>query len=1250
MHLNYPEHLPISGRRADIVKALLEHQVVVIAGDTGSGKTTQLPKLFHDAGRGRQGIIGCTQPRRIAAISVADRVREELVGQDIVGYKIRFHDRTGKDTKIKFMTDGILLAETRSDRKLFQYDTIIIDEAHERSLNIDFLLGYLHQLLEARKDLKMIISSATIDTEKFSHHFGNARIIEVSGRTYPITYRYHTPVPETGDNDQTVVEQAASEVISLADSPGGGDILVFMPTERDIMDTVGLLRKKLHYPALVLPLFGRLQGADQRKIFQPSQLRKIIVATNVAETSITVPGILAVVDTGLARIARYNVRAGTTSLPVSRVSRASSDQRAGRCGRTGPGTCIRLYSEDDYLSRPEFILPEVLRSNLAEVILQMISLHLGDPRKFPFIDSPVPRAINDGYRILRELGAITADNRLTNRGRIMAGLPLDPRISRMIIEGAELGALREVTVIAAVLAIQDPRIRPADKIEKAREAHRQFNHPGSDVITFVNIWDSCKKAMEGKHPSAGLRKFCKNSFCSWQRMREWFDIHDQILRIIKQHKGFTVNTKPAQPAAIHQALTAGFLRNIGMCRKKNNYQISGNREAVLFPGSGLYNRGGQWIVAADFIHTSQLFARVVANIDVSWLEQLGGDLCKRSWSDPHWQKKAGQVMALEKVTLFGLIITAGRRVNYGRINKQTGNEAREIFIRQALINGELAGNYPFLQHNLDLARRFADMEERLRRRGIMMDDQVLYNFYDQRLARIYDRFTLNRLLKKKKSDKFLWMEEEDICLALPDSDELYRFPDSLQTSQGALKLHYCFQPGHEEDGVTVDIPVHYYPALSPALFEWLVPGLLEEKIFYLLKGLPKRLRKLFVPLPDAVDRIMDGLDLYHDSLYPALEQIIIRRFQITINRADWQLVTLPAHLRMRFRLCDERGKALHCSRSFHELEQYCSRSAPSLSNKNKKPDRLPEQSGITDWPFTAAPPPLPLVDKQNRITSIYYPVLIVDEQKQSLTLKYITDLEQAHLKNRIGLRFLYSLQFTREVKAITKECKAAVAGHSASWISLSMQATAAEIKDMLAACIMDGLFNTSTGELPNRKQVEDTISNLKKHGILKTAHKYLGRILDLLATRRQVQVTLTQAKQRAAKSKSYDNTRFNDYQKLLEELLPRNFPATLQADEVTDKKRYLQALGQRIERAEHSPVKDANKGRRMQPVLKRLQQISVQKKHSAGCLKEIALYRRMVEEFRVSIFAPELGTALPVSEKRLEQQWQHLENSCRTLE
>ena len=1247
MHLNYPKHLPISSNKHKIIQAIQEYQVVIIAGDTGSGKTTQLPKMCLEAGRGRQSLIGCTQPRRIAAVSVAERVREEPTIRDLVGYKIRFHDHTGPTSRIKFMTDGILLAETRTDRNLNQYDTLIIDEAHERSLNIDFLLGYLHQLLQRRRELKLIISSATIDTEKFSHHFADAPIIEVSGRTYPISYHYEEADPDLSDNDLTVVERAVNQVCILENHADSGDILVFMPTERDILDTVSLLNKRLHTQPLVLPLFGRLKGADQRRIFKPSRQQKIIVATNIAETSITVPGIRTVVDTGLARIAHYNVRAGTTSLPVTRISQAGCDQRAGRCGRTGPGTCIRLYSEEDYLTRPRFTLPELLRSNLAEVILQMISLRLGDPRKFPFIEPPSSRAIHDGYRILRELGAITGDNRLTSRGRIMAGLPLDPRISRMIIEGAEVGALREVTIIAAVLSIQDPRIRPMDNTQQAEAAQRPFLHPGSDVLTFVNIWESCRQAMEGEHPSAGLRKFCKKHFCSWQRMREWFDIHDQILRTIGRHKGFVLNTDPAPAAAVHQALTAGFLRNIGLRKKKNMYQVSGNREVVLFPGSGLHNRGGQWIVAADFVKTSQLFARMVATIDPAWLERLGGDLCKRSWSDPHWQKKTGQVVALEKVTLFGLVLVVGRRINYGRINEKTAREAKEIFIREGLISGNLKGRYPFLQHNLALAERFADMEKRVRRRGIIMDEQVLYRFYEQRLGPVYDRFTLNRLLKKTSSDTFLWMQEDNICRALPDSDELYRFPDTLRTGRGEVRLHYHFQPGHEKDGVTADIPVHYYPDLSSSLFEWLVPGLLEDKIFYLLKGLPKRLRKLFVPLPDAVDRIMDGLDLYQGSLYEALERSILRNFQVTITRSDWQFDNLPHHLRMRFQLLDRQGKILHQSRSFHDLAAF------SLQRKTASsgdPATIPEKKNIMVWEFSPAPQPVCLPDADNSSATLFFPALYPGEDQQSLTLKYINDPEQARQQNVIGLRLLYSLQFSRECKALHKECRAALKSHFASWVSLGMQATATEISRQLLECILDGLFQTTDGELPDTAACSNTIKRLKSQGMVKSGRQYLNRILELVTTRRKVQVSLTQCRQRADTTKEYNQSRFDHYQKLLDQLLPAHFLTTISPDEVRDRQRYLQALALRIERAEHAPEKDAQKARRIHTALERLQQSQKKKHPSPTCRHEITVYERMVEEFRVSIFAPELGTAFPISEKRLQRQWQQLENSCRTME
>ncbi len=1291
MRISYPANLPITSRKDAIIQAIQEHQVVVVAGDTGSGKTTQLPKMCLEAGRAAgRSLIGCTQPRRIAAVSVTERVQEELGAAELVGYKIRFSDRTGPHTRIKFMTDGVLLAETQGDRSLRRYDTIIIDEAHERSLNIDFLLGYLHQLLARRPDLKLLISSATIDTEKFSRHFHDAPIIQVEGRTYPVSIEYCPPGSNSEEDDETKdLSELVIEQVRRVMSKPGGDILVFMPTERDILETSDALKKQLQDQALVLPLFGRLHGGEQRKIFLPAQVRKIIVATNVAETSITVPGIETVIDTGLARISRYSPRSGTTSLPVARVSKASCDQRKGRCGRIGPGRCIRLYSEEDYLARPEFTLPEILRSNLAEVILQMTALHLPPPSQFPFLDPPAPQAVSEAYRTLRELGALTTEHRLTERGRIMARLPIDPRISRMIIESADLGALREVSIIAAALAIQDPRIVPAEKKEKARQAHLQFAVPGSDLLTLVNIWNACRgeplcsppDADKGPTrgsaptPSAGqLRRFCAANFCSWQRMREWFDIHEQILRILSQHEEFAPalnrmkadEASSAAPEAVHQAITAGFLRNIAVKKEKNTYQISNNREAVIFPGSHLYNKGGQWIVATDFIQTSQLFARMAANIDVGWLERLGGDLCKRSYSDPHWEKKAGQVVALEKVVLFGLIIAADRKVNYGRISQQAAEEARSIFIREALLPGELIGNYPFLQHNLDLLRRLEKMEERLRLRGTITDEQALFDFYDQRLGLVYDRFTLNRFLRSKakkrqageEADAFLRMREEDVCRQQPDSEALYRFPESLQTPQGRLKLHYCFQPGQEDDGVTVDIPASCCAALSPALFEWLVPGLLPDKVLALLKSLPKRLRRQLVPLPDAADTILDSMAIGQGSLYPALEQAILRRFQMTVTRADWQLDNLPLHLRMRFRLCDEKGQTIHCTRNFQELAEHCA--LPKVSHaKGGAPAssaaKLPSSSGLTSWEFDPPPQPVPVHDAQKRMTGLYHPALYLEEingQPQSVGLRYIPDPEQARSLCRTGLRFLFGLQFPGEIPAINKECKAVVAGQTASWLSLGLKGGTAATTELLRNCILDSLFQLDTLDgLPSKTQFAATVAALKGQSLRQQARAMLNQIVDLLATRRQVQTVLTQCRQRSGKIGS-GQARFAEYQQLLEGLVPQDFLATLPLAELADRKRWLLALAKRIERAEHGPLKDADKAKRVQPFVEQLRRLEQETNgpRCPACREELVLYRRMVEEFKVSVFAPEIGTAMPVSEKRLDAQRKRAEELCQRVE
>ncbi len=1252
MHLSYPPALPVSERRDDIVAAIRAHQVLIVLGDTGSGKTTQLPKMCLEAGRGAQGLIGCTQPRRIAAISVADRVAEELHAPDQVGYKIRFHDQTSKQTLIKFMTDGVLLAETRQDRQLRQYDTLIVDEAHERSLNIDFLLGYLKNLLPSRPELKLLISSATIDADKFSRHFDGAPVIPVSGRTFPITTIHSAPELDDEGESGTYVEQAIAAVDDLALLPEGGDILVFMPTERDINDTLDGLRDRFEQSHLLLPLFGRLPAADQRRIFKPANKRKIIVATNVAETSITVPGIRCVVDTGLARIARYNPRTGTTSLRVSRISRASCEQRRGRCGRTGPGICVRLYSEEDFASREDYTAPEIQRSNLAEVVLQMINLRLGDPAHFPFIDPPPPAAVRDGYRSLRELGAISGDDRLTANGRLMARLPLDPRISRIIIEGMALGAPREVTVLAAALSIQDPRVRPPDKEHKADEVHRQFVDKRSDFLTLLNIWNTFFAGDEAPSKSR-LSRFCKANFLSWQRMREWMDVHEQIGRLLREHRdrdaGETAATADASGSydAVHCALASGFLRNICQKKEKNLYLAAGNREVVLFPGSGLYNKGPQWALAAEFVETTQLFARTVAAIEPEWLERLGGELCKRSWSDPHWEKKSGKVLATERVSLFGLVIVAGRRVEYGRINEKTLIEAREIFIRSALVGGQLGGQYPFLEHNQALVAQFAEMEERFRRRDIVVDEEVLYTFYDSRLGKVYDRFTLNRLLRGKKNDAFLRMSEEDICNAIPDSEELYRFPATLRAGEIELELRYCFAPGDEADGVTARIPRHLIDHLNPQVFEWLVPGLLPEKLLLLLKRLPKQLRRRLVPMPDAVDRLLDELVLYRGSLYQELERAILRAFQVVVQRADWQADTLPPHLRMRFVLLDEHGEQVAVGRSFAELQAHRERAVlPTATGAAS----LPPAREIGPDDLDVITPRLPVMDAGGRLAGLFFPALKVDELHNTVALHYLDSEPQSRRCNRLGLQFLYGQHFAAEMTAIRKQCKAAVTGHSASWFSLGAKISASDLRSLLQAFVLDAVFATSDGALPTQAEFRATVDRCRAEGVLRIATAALEAVIATLRQRREVKSRINDWATRAKKNRSFHEQRYNEYLAALEQIVPDNFLKVLTATELQHKPRHLQALAVRIERAEHDPQTDGKKAERLRLPLTRLAEMAQFSSQSPACRACQREYRQLVEEYRVSIFAPELGTALPVSEQRLEQKWQELDNLCRRVE
>lgn len=1259
MRLHYPPELPISARREEIVAAIAAHPCLILVGDTGSGKTTQLPKMCVEAGRGQTGMIACTQPRRIAALSVAERVAEETGTPELIGCTIRFHDRSSERTRIRFMTDGILLAETRSDHLLRRYDTLIIDEAHERSLNIDFLLGYLKQLLPRRRDLKLIISSATLDAERFSAHFDGAPIISVSGRIHPITTEYW-PEDEgqgaAGAEGSHVVRAIAAVTRLVEEQPLGGDILVFMPTERDIHDTLDGLAH-LAEDHVLLPLFGRLPAAAQRAVFKPARRRRIIVATNVAETSITVPGIRFVVDSGLARIARYNPRSGTTSLRVARIAKANCEQRLGRCGRIGPGTCIRLYSEDDYNTRPDFTPPEIQRANLAAVILQMLDLRLGEPADFPFIDPPPATALRDGYRLLDELGAFESPRRLGRTGRLMARLPLDPRIARIVLEARQQGSLRECLILAAALSIQDPRIRPPEQEGKADAAHRAFTHKHSDFLSLLAIWEQLHQG-DSAPGSAQLSRFCKAHFLSWQRMREWMDVHEQIARLIDPQRPRPRSTPVSKASyeAIHKALASGFLRHICQKKEKNTYLAAGGREVVIFPGSGLYNRGPQWAVAAEFVETSQLFARTLAAIEPEWLEKLGPTLCRRSWSSPHWEKKSGRVVALERVTLFGLCIVSGRRVDYGRINAETRQEAQAIFICTALIEGQLGERFAFLEHNLALRQHFEELEDRVRRRGIVVDEEALHAFYASRLGTVYDRAGLKRLLRDAGSDAFLRMEAADICLAAPEEAELYRYPPTLQSGALELPLRYHFAPGAEDDGVSVLVGERQLPDLQPQPFEWLVPGLLPDKVLQLCKRLPKHLRRPLVPLPEAVDTILDGLQLYRGSLYQELERILARRYQVQVRRGDWQVDTLPPHLRMRFVLQDDAaGQVLLQTRSFTELLQHGQGQTAVATTT------LPKSTG------TALPTVRPVqageLDSIEAVISVggasagpglsAYACLQPNGAGNGVELHYVMERGESRRRTRDGLHLLLAQSFARESAALRRQCKEAIAAQSASWLNLGAGVTAAELQHQLLAFLFDAVFDLDMERLPTQAQYDAAVASVQREGLLRRAQPVLDRVLHLVRQRRELAGLINDWARRTQQARCYDATRHEEYRQDLERLVPADFLRRLEARDLRERPRYLQTLALRIERAEHDPKKDRLKGERLREPEQRLRtaaQFLEQAGHTDGCRTCLREYSAMVEEFRVSVFAPELGTKGPVSEKRLARKWAEVENACRRVE
>ena len=1251
MQLNYPADLPIVSYRESFLELLQNHQVIIVSGETGSGKTTQLPKFCLEYFPNDSFLIGCTQPRRVAATSVSSRVATELAPhKNLVGYKIRFHDKTDKNTRIKFMTDGVLLAETRNDPLLKKYGVIIIDEAHERSLNIDFLLGYLRNLLPRRQDLKLIITSATIDTEIFSKHFNDAPILSVEGRSFPVEVRYQEPVSAKEKEESSYVDQCVQTLIDLQRSEPPEDTLIFLPTEKDIRECCALLEGKL--PGnLILPMFGRLAAADQKKIFKPSKLTKIVVATNVAETSITVPGIRYVIDSGLARISQYNVRARITSLPITRISQASADQRKGRCGRVGPGICIRLYSEEDYLDRDQYMLPEIKRSNLADVILQMISMDLGSPIDFPFIEPPHPGAIRDGYNLLKELGALKDDNRLNQTGQLMARIPIDPPISRILIAARENNCLREIQIIAPALAIQDPRVRPAEQEAKADNAHKKFAHEHSDFLSLLNIWDLFHTVQKKGLSWGRLKKFCKTHYLSFQRMREWIDLHEQLSSILAREKGFIANEKPASYPAVHKSLCTGFLRNIGLKKEKEKklYQGAGGKEFMIFPGSHQFHSSGKWIIGATFLETNRLYALTVANVEVNWLIETADHLCRRSWSNPRWQKKNGQVVADEKISLFGLILSADRIINFGRTSPKNREEARQIFIQHALLEQELTGRYPFLQKNIEILKKWQETEERLRKRNLLVDDTTLHLFYDKRLpAGVYDRFTLNRFLGKKKDQSFLEMKEEDILTRRPEDRELQDFPRQLTIGSHKLRLKYHLAPGEEDDGVTVRLPLDAVDSFSETSFEWLVPGLIREKVTFLLKGLPKRIRKHLIPINNTVDLLLDDCIHYQGSLYHALELGIFKMFHLKVLRADWP-GQLPPHLEMRYLLYDSAGRTIATGRVLHKLARKIHSKPAEKITPNKKISQALAQwhdKIFQSWDFDGLERRIPLFTSGKEVAGYLYPTLHIERNRGGVSITFEQDIKKASSYNREGSLFLYQLHFKDQFKNLKKYCNTNLSGPSSFWLS-NMFGNKNKANDALLSFIMGSLFTRNLETIPDKEVFNKEISKVQQLGLYKKGQNICDELFRILRKRRETSDHIKRFASLARKSHSFNASQYKEYESLLEEILPADFLTHTTVDNLAGCSRFFQALIIRIERAHANPAKDQTKAKQLVPYLDRIKKIPDDcSTLPHECRQAISLYKAMTHEFRVTIFAPELKGGIQVSAKKLKLQWQKVQSVC----
>ncbi len=1229
--LNYDPALPVVEQRDTIARALVDHQVVIIAGETGSGKTTQLPKICLELGRGIDGLIGHTQPRRLAARTVAQRISSELRCElgSTVGYQVRFTDQVSNQSLLKLMTDGILLAEIARDPMLLAYDTLIVDEAHERSLNIDFLLGYLKRLLPRRSDMKLIITSATIDVARFSGHFNDAPIIEVSGRTYPVDTVYLEPDTASGGRPEQILA-------AVSDIEGGrygerGDVLVFLPGERDIREAALHLRR--HTELDVLPLYARLSRAEQDRVFDLKKRRglRVVLATNVAETSLTVPGIRYVIDTGDARISRYSFRTKVQRLPIEPVSQASANQRKGRCGRVSEGVCLRLYSEDDFLSRPAFTDPEIRRTNLAAVILQMLRLKLGDIADFPFIDPPDSRMVKDGFRLLEELGAV-AGGGLTRTGQQMGALPVDPRLARMLLAASELKCLGEMLIIASALSIQDPRERPADKQAQADQSHARFRHERSDFYSFLQLWTYFEEQRQALSQGQ-LRKLCQREFLNYLRMREWRDVHYQLTLACRQMKLGDLSvteTGDTLYEPIHRALLSGLLGNIAQFQEVREYQGARNRRLEIFPGSGQSKRRPRWLVAAELVETGKLYARVVAQIDPAWTLQTNPELLRHHYYDPRWQPRSGRVMATERIALFGLTVADKRNVHYGPIAPA---ESRTIFIREGLVAGRIKPLPDFVRCNQALVAELEALESRLRRRDLLADEQVLFEFYAERLpGDCYTQRHLQSWIKKNPEvDGQLRCPRDLLQLREPDADAEAAFPQNLQWEELSLPLTYQFEPGGDADGVSVTLPVALLNRAPRFLFQWLVPGLLREKCIAMLKSLPKSLRKHLVPAPDYADRALAGIQRVDEPLADALAVQLSRLGTVKVQGPDFNVAALDDYYAMNIRVVDERGALLAQGRDLDALvDRFREETRDALGTER---DDSPARAGLTRWDLDSLPERWQFRQAGVDITS--YPALV--DRGDSVAVELLDYPEEAMLSSRRGVVRLLRQHNSQPVKYLRKQLL------QGNRFSLALAGAGLQRKELVEDLIDASLLECATPgwRSPRDRTAFERLAREAGRDAVSRGVEFervLGNTLDNLSLARQLL--------RDFNSVAWKSSR-EDMQDQVAALLAPGFLFDTPPQWRNQYPRYARALVQRLERLRGQQGKDEQHVAILQSL--HVPFAEAQRRVPGLCLlcEPASRFRWMFEEFRVSLFAQALGTQLAVSAKRLEQQWLEVENWLR---